>query len=192
MDVDARRMRPADDRVRIRHAPRHRRLASPVAVARELAADPADRLADRDRGRHRVRAGEPRDASAPEHPRDRRRTAEEPAVEHESLAGEEVVERVDDEVAEALDDDPEPRADDAADRGVDDARRVLGIPSLRSNSQAAILPEARNAAEAQAEDVDGDRAMCRSSGIKPAAVVADVRAITRRACVPWCSVREHV
>src|SRR5205814_1218103 len=112
--------------VRIAHPPGRRRLLPPVAAARRRAAEPSDRLPERDRRRARVRPGEPRDVLAPEEQRHRERAAEEPAVKHEAAAGDEEGPRRAYELGPGVEHDPEARAQQAADRPPYHGRRRAG------------------------------------------------------------------
>ena len=74
--------------LRIRHRPRQVRRDAVVAVARELAAEPPDRVADRQRRRAHVEQPVVEEAAMARVHHHRQRTAECAAVEHEPGAGE--------------------------------------------------------------------------------------------------------
>ena len=158
MDDHAGRLVPADHRIRIGHAPRQRRLPAPVAVARELAAEAADRLADGDRGRGDVGAAQPRYAGAPEEDGHRDRAAREPAVEDEPAAVPQELRGRAYEVGPGVEHEPEARADDAP-RGRPDhrrgaERRVMTL--ARELTRGHRTRREKGEREKDAEDVDRD------------------------------------
>jgi hypothetical protein len=85
-------------------------------------------------------------------------TAEEPAVEDEALAGEQVVERMREEVGKALEDYPQSRADDAPDGRVHERTRgIVRVPSLPLElHRGELAGREERQREADPEDVDGD------------------------------------
>ena len=114
--VDRRRVHLVGGRdgpVRIGHRPRQVGGDAVVAVARELAAEPPDRVADRERGRAHVEQPVVEEAAVPRVGHHRERAADRAAVEHEPGAGEQAA-----EVA-LLDDVPELRPRDPARAGAE-------------------------------------------------------------------------
>ena len=106
--------------VRIRHRPRPVPGDAVVAVAGELAADAADRVADRERDGRDVEHLQRQELAPPGPQEHADGAAERAAVPDEAGAGEEAAEDVVLGVGPVLGDPPQPRADDPADeRGED-------------------------------------------------------------------------
>ena len=117
--VDRRRVDRLVDRlgaVRVGHRPGAVPGLAVVAVAGQLAADPPDRVAERQRRRAEVEQGGVEHAAPPRPQPDADRAPDRAAVPDQARAGEDVAEQVVLDRVVVLDDEVEPRADDAADQ----------------------------------------------------------------------------
>src|SRR4051812_19463737 len=120
MDSHSRRIRnarqriyPADNGVGVGDAPWDGGFNSPVAVARDVAADPADAVGKRQRRRANVRGLEPRNAFSPHYPRRRQYSADYASVPRKTRSAVNKFPRVANKAVPFLDNEQYARADEA-------------------------------------------------------------------------------